>query len=119
MNEIRELRAAVDRAVAEKRDVEMHAADQAETCRQLTEANNTLSAKTLSLAQEAASAPELVRKQLESQLDECQKALREAREEVEAMRTSEQTQRIALLDELNSMQTENGNLRAQLRALKK
>lgn len=119
MNEIQDLQAAVDRAVAEKRDVEMHAADQAETCRQLTWANSTLSAKTLSLAQEAASAPEIVRKQLEGQLDECRKALREAQEEVEAMRTSEQTQRIALLDELNSMQTENGNLRAQLRALKR
>lgn len=119
MNEIQDLQAVVDRAVAEKRDVEMHAADQAETCRQLTEANNTLSAKTLSLAQEAASAPEIVRKQLEGQLDECRKALREAQEDVEAMRTSEQTQRIALLDELNSMQTENANLRAQLRTLKK
>ncbi|KIJ69803.1 hypothetical protein HYDPIDRAFT_104420 [Hydnomerulius pinastri MD-312] len=119
MNEIQDLQAAVDRAMAEKRDVEMHAADQAETCRQLTEANNALSAKTLTLAQEAASAPEMVRKQLEGQLTECKEALRQAQEEVDAMRSSEQTQRIALLDELNSMQTENANLRAQLRAAKK
>lgn len=119
MNEIQELQTAVDRATAEKRDIEMHAADQAETCRQLTEANNTLSAKTLTLAQEVASAPEMIRKQLEGQLGECQKALREAEEEVKAMQTSEQTQRIALLDELNSMQTENATLRAQLRALRK
>lgn len=119
MNEMQDLQTAVDRALAEKRDMEMHAADQAETCRQLTEANNTLSARTLTLAQEVASAPEMVRKQLEAQLDECQKALREAQEDVEAMRTSEQTQRIALLDELNSMQTENATLRAQLRALKR
>jgi len=97
----------------------MHAADQAETCQQLTEANKTLSAKTLSLAQEVASAPEMVRKQLEPQLNECRKALREAEEEIEAMRTSEQTQRVALMDELNTMQTENANMRAQLRALKK
>lgn len=116
---MQDLQTAVDRALAEKRDMEMHAADQAETCRQLTEANNTLSARTLTLAQEVASAPEMVRKQLEAQLDECQKALREAQEDVEAMRTSEQTQRIALLDELNSMQTENATLRAQLRALKR
>lgn len=119
MNEIQDLQTVVDRALAEKRDIEMHVAEQAETCRQLTEVNNALSAKTLALAQEAASAPEMVRKQLEGQLDECQKALREAHEEVEAMRTSEQTQRIALLDELNSMQTENANLRTQLRLLKK
>ncbi|KAH7909402.1 Up-regulated during septation-domain-containing protein [Hygrophoropsis aurantiaca] len=119
ITEIAHLQAAVDRAVAEKREIEMHAADQAETCHQLTEANNALSAKTLTLAAEAASAPEIIRKQLEGQLTECREALRLAQEEVDAMRSSEQTQRIALLDELNSMQTENGNLRAQLRAVKK
>jgi len=97
----------------------MQAAEQAETCRQLTEANNSLSARTLTLAEEAASAPEMVRKQLEGQLAECKAALNAAQDEVDAMRMSEQSQRIALLDELNSMQTENGVLRAQLRAIKK
>ncbi|KAG1763160.1 Up-regulated during septation-domain-containing protein [Suillus occidentalis] len=118
MDEIRDLQDAIERAVSESREMEMHAADQAETCRQLTEANSSLSAKMLTLAEEAASAPEKVRKQLEGQLAECTEALRKAREEVDGMRMSEQTQRIALLDELNSMQTENGNLRAQLRAKK-
>ncbi|KAG1768063.1 Up-regulated during septation-domain-containing protein [Suillus placidus] len=118
MDEIRDLQDAIERAVSEAREMEMHAADQAETCRQLTEANRSLSAKTLTLAEEAAVAPEKVRKQLEGQLAECTEALRKAREEVDGMRMSEQTQRIALLDELNSMQTENGNLRAQLRAKK-
>jgi chromosome segregation ATPase len=118
MDEIRDLQDAIERAVCESREMEMHAADQAETCRQLTEANSSLSAKTLTLAEEAAAAPEKVRKQLEGQLAECTEALRKAREEVDGMRMSEQTQRIALLDELNSMQTENGNLRAQLRAKK-
>jgi hypothetical protein len=116
MDEIRDLQDAIERAVCESREMEMHAANQAETCRQLTEANSSLSAKTLTLAEEAAVAPEKVRKQLEGQLAECTEALRKAREEIDGMRMSEQTQRIALLDELNSMQTENGNLRAQLRA---
>lgn len=97
----------------------MHAAEQAETCRQLTEANNTLSARTLTLAEEAASAPEKIKRQLEAQLAECKASLELAQDEIDAMRTSEQSQRIALLDELNSMQTENGSLRAQLRAAKK
>lgn len=118
MDEIRDLQDAIEHAVSESREMEMHAADQAETCRQLTEANSSLSAKTLRLAEEAAVAPEKVRKQLEGQLVECTEALRKAREEIDGMRMSEQTQRIALLDELNSMQTENGNLRAQLRAKK-
>ena len=47
------------------------------------------------------------------------KELELAQDEVDAMRTSEQSQRIALLDELNSMQTENAAMRAQLRAAKK
>ncbi|EGO02115.1 hypothetical protein SERLA73DRAFT_48805 [Serpula lacrymans var. lacrymans S7.3] len=119
LEEIQRLHEAVDRAFAAKREVEVHAADQAETCRQLTEANNALSAKTLTLAEEAASAPEMVRRQLEAQLAECRASLKQTQDEIDRLHSSEQTQRIALLDELNSMQTENGNLRAQLRALKK
>ncbi|KAG1719151.1 Up-regulated during septation-domain-containing protein [Suillus lakei] len=118
MDEIRDLQDAIERAVGETREMEMHVADQAETCRQLTEANNALSAKMLTLAEEAAVAPEKVRKQLEGQLVECTEALRKAREEVEGMKMSEQTQNIALFDELNSMHTENANLKAQLRAKK-
>ncbi|TFK43828.1 Up-regulated during septation-domain-containing protein [Crucibulum laeve] len=117
--EVQQFQEAVDRISAQKSEVEMLAAEQAETCRQLSEANDVLSARTLTLAEEAASAPEMVRKQLETQLTECKNALAAAQDEIDAMRTSEQSQRIALLDELNSMQTENGALRAQLRAVKK
>jgi hypothetical protein len=74
-----------------------------------------LSAKALRLAEEAAAAPLAVRKQL----DECQANLQKAEEEIQAMRMRENDQRIALLDELNSAQTENGNLRAQLRAARR
>ena len=61
----------------------------------------------------------MVRKQLEAQLNECRKALDIAKGEVDDMRSSEQSQNVVLLDELNEMQTENANLRAQLRAMKK
>lgn len=117
-DEVQELQDAVERITSEKQEVEMLAAEQAETCRQLTEANNTLSARALTLAEEAAMAPEAVRKQLEGQLVEWRAALGKAQEEVDAMKTSEQSQRAALLDELNSVQTENEVLRAQLRAKK-
>ncbi|PPQ80493.1 hypothetical protein CVT26_004272 [Gymnopilus dilepis] len=117
--ELQLLHDTIERLTAEKRDLEALAAEQAETCRQLTEANNTLSARALTLAEEAAQAPEMVRKQLEAQIGELKRSLGEAREEVDAMRGSEQSQRIALLDELNEMQKENGELRSQLRALKK
>ncbi|KAF9534120.1 Up-regulated during septation-domain-containing protein [Crepidotus variabilis] len=117
--EVQILHDTIERLTADKHELEKLAADQAETCQQLTEANNTLSARTLTLAEEAAQAPEMIKKLLESQLAECKKSLESAQDELDAMRSSEQSQRIALLDELNSMQTENGNLRAQLRALKK
>lgn len=114
--EIAELHEAIEKATAEKRDVESQAAEQAETCRQLTEANNALSAKTLSLAQEAASAPEAIRSQLEKQLSDCKAELQKAQDDIHAMRTAEASQNIALLDELNHLQSDNENLRAQLRA---
>ncbi|KAF9037819.1 hypothetical protein BDZ89DRAFT_431752 [Hymenopellis radicata] len=118
-DQVRELQDSVDRITSEKLEIENLAAEQAETCRQLTEANNTLSARTLTLAEEAASAPEMIKKQLEAQLAESRAALKEAQERLEAIATSEQNQKAILLDELNTMQTENGQLRAQLRAIKK
>ncbi|RXW25451.1 hypothetical protein EST38_g419 [Candolleomyces aberdarensis] len=120
-DELRALHDTVERATAEKHQLEAFAAEQAETCRQLGEANDALSARALTLAAEAASAPEALRKQLDdckSQLDKSKKELEDAQDEIEAMRSAEQGQRIALLDELNTMQTENGQLRAQLRAAK-
>jgi len=70
----------------------------------------------------------MMRKQLEeckAQLEESRKLLdartkelQNVREDIDATRAAEQGQKIALLDELNSMQTENGQLRAQLRAAK-
>ncbi|KAK7470289.1 hypothetical protein VKT23_001721 [Stygiomarasmius scandens] len=118
-DDVAKLQEAVDRISAEKSEIEMQAAEQAETCRQLTEANNTLSGKVLGLADEGAKAQKALKSSLESQLAETQKQLALAQEEIDAMRSSEQSQRIALLDELNTMQTENGQLRAQIRALKK
>jgi chromosome segregation ATPase len=134
-DEIQDLQAMLDRVEAEKRDIEAHAAEQAETCQQLTEVNNSLSAQTLSLAAEAATAPEQGRRvreletqivELKTQLVTCQadlettrKELQQSRDESTAMRQMEQTQQSAMLEELNAMQNENNNLRAQLRSGKK
>ncbi|KAI9064871.1 hypothetical protein FKP32DRAFT_1610980 [Trametes sanguinea] len=114
-DEVQNLQEAIDRITAEKLELETQAAEQAETCAQLTDANNTLSARVLKLAEEGASASDAVRKRMEAELTECKSALEKAQEEIEAMRISQQTQQMALLEELNSVQTENTNLRAQLR----
>jgi hypothetical protein len=68
--------------------------------RQLTEANAALSARALALAQDA------------------QDAVRE-RDDLRGAGETQQVQQFALLEELNAVQTENGRLRAQLRALGK
>ncbi|KAF8214069.1 Up-regulated during septation-domain-containing protein [Mycena galopus ATCC 62051] len=117
--EVGQLRSVVERAQVEKREVEAGAAEQAATVAQLQEANNALSAKTLALAEEAAKAPDAIRKPLESQLAEARAALDTAQAEIERMNMSEQGQRMALLDELNTLQEENGKLRDQIRAIKK
>ncbi len=113
------LQDAADRLEEDKQELEAYAAEQAETLQQLTDANNALSARTLTLAEEAASGPDKVRKQLEIQLAECRNQLVAAETEVNAMRMSEQSQRLALMNELNTVQTENDWLRDQLRGLKR
>lgn len=115
MDEVAQLQEVVDQLATEKRELEEQAAEQAEICNQLTAANASLSAHSLSLADEITSATNAVRKQMEAQLAVVESQLVKANEEIDAMRMSEQTQRVALLEELNAAQTENDNLRAQLR----
>ncbi|GAW01033.1 hypothetical protein LENED_002601 [Lentinula edodes] len=149
LTELQGLQEVVDRISAAKSDIEIQAAEQAETCRQLTEANNMLSARALALAEEAAQAPEMVRRQMQKELDdvkaaaarattlsgvatsfgehealqaelvEVKKELKEALEEMEAMQTSSQAQNVMLMDELMVTQSENADLKNQLRGLKK
>lgn len=63
--EVQYLQDVADRITQEKAEIEMQAAEQAQTMDQLTETNNTLSAKTLSLAEEVVAAPEGVKRQLD------------------------------------------------------
>jgi methyl-accepting chemotaxis protein len=90
----------VEQLTAEKMATEERAAEQAETLRELTEANKALSARALQLAQDAVAAQEELRA-------------------VSLVSEREQEQRLALLEEINLVQTENGSLRQQLRALGK
>jgi hypothetical protein len=90
----------VEQLTAEKLAMEQRAAEQAETLRELTEVNAALSARALQLAQDAAAAEDELRT-------------------VRSVSEREQTQRLALLEEINLVQTENGSLRQQLRALGK
>ncbi|KAI0701181.1 Up-regulated during septation-domain-containing protein [Cytidiella melzeri] len=117
-DELHVLRETVDQLQAEKQELETQAAAQAETCAQLTEANATLSARALTMANEAASNTDSVRRQLEMQLSECRTTLAKVKDELESTQMSQQTQQMALLEELNSVQNENTTLRNQLRGKK-
>jgi chromosome segregation ATPase len=86
-DEVQPLQNTIERITAEKRELEASAAEQAETCRQLQEANDTLSARTLSLAEEAASSADNVK----GQLVECQRALENAQEEIANLSTRNMT----------------------------
>jgi hypothetical protein len=90
----------VEQLTAEKLATEERVAEQAETLRELTEANAALSARALQLAQDVAAAEDELRA-------------------VSSVSEREQAQRLALLEEINLVQTENGSLRQQLRALGK
>lgn len=109
------LQEAVDRLTTEKLELETQSIEQAETCRELTEANVGLNARLLELAEKSTSSSDTLRKQLETQLAEAKKSLERAQEEIDMVRMSQQTQQMALLEELNTVQTENTSLRDQLR----
>lgn len=116
LDEIDKLQTAVERAQRERRQYEQKAHDQSVTLQNLTDANGILSARALALAEEVATAPESMRIKMEAQLAEVRRQLKEAIEEIEAMRGSEQGQKAALLEELNVVQEENTKLREQLRS---
>ncbi|KAH9009839.1 hypothetical protein EDB83DRAFT_2322635 [Lactarius deliciosus] len=90
----------VDQLAVEKLAVEERAAEQAEALHQLTEAKAVLSARALQLTEDPAPAQEELRA-------------------VNTVSEREQMQRLALLEEINVVQMENGSLRQQLRALGK
>jgi len=90
----------VEQLAAEKLAMERRVAEQTAEQRQLKDANTALSARALQLAQEAS-------------------AVKEELRAANTVSEREGEQRLALLEEINLVQTENGNLRQQLRTLGK
>ncbi|KAF8709381.1 2OG-Fe(II) oxygenase superfamily, partial [Rhizoctonia solani] len=117
IEELEQIQAGYEELLEIKAQLEIDAARQAEVCANLTEANNTLSASALSLANESSTSVVAARAKLETEAAALKKKSDELEAELDRVRGAEQSQRIALLDELNAMQTENTNLRNQIRAL--
>lgn len=95
----------------EKRALELTSQRDVDLVRTLREANETLTARTLTLAGDPSA-----RAEMETQLAETRKKLKEAEDELLRYQTAQESQRAMLLDEMNELQKNNSTLRDQLRA---
>ncbi|WVR03808.1 hypothetical protein IAU60_000804 [Kwoniella sp. DSM 27419] len=116
LNELNDLQSALDNANSTKRTMEAQLTAQLATCARLTEANDSLSARALDMAQSAQEEKTGLTAKLSTEIEELRRKLRACEEDADEERAKSQGQRIQLLDELNSLQAEVGDLRKQLRA---
>ncbi|WRT65708.1 uncharacterized protein IL334_002655 [Kwoniella shivajii] len=116
LDELNDLQRSLDNANSAKRHLEQQLQAQLETCSRLSEANDTLSAKALDLAQVAEEEKSSLANKLYNEIDDLKRKLKGTEDDADEERAKSQGQRIQLLDELNSLQAEVGDLRKQLRA---
>lgn len=103
-DELNSLRTALDAASSSKRQLETQIRKSEETVDRLQQANDILSAKTLSMAEDAENARETLQRKVQDELSEMKRKLEEAQEEADEGRTRGQAQRIQLLDEVGHSQ---------------
>ncbi|WVQ93428.1 hypothetical protein IAU59_000499 [Kwoniella sp. CBS 9459] len=116
LDEMNSLQSSLDSANSAKRNLESQLAKQKDTFARLQEANDTLSARALDLAQVAEEEKAALSGKLGSEIEDLKKKLKGIEEDADEERAKSQGQRIQLLDELNSLQAEVGDLRKQLRS---
>jgi archaellum component FlaC len=83
---LNELRAALDAAHSAKRQLEVSAAQQAETCERLSQANDSLSSRALTLADEAEQEKRKMQKKLEKEIDDLKAELDGSKEDLDDIR---------------------------------
>ncbi|WVQ74622.1 hypothetical protein IAR50_004223 [Cryptococcus sp. DSM 104548] len=115
LEELNTLQSLVDSNQQAKRALEQKLAQQMETCNRLSEANDTLSARALDLAQVAEDEKRALQQKLQGELEDLKRKVKEVEEDADEDRAKSTGQNIQLLDELNSLQAEVGSLRTQLR----
>lgn len=101
--ELNTLRSGLDTATAAKRQLELTARQANETCERLAAANDVLSSKALSLAEDAEHERWNLTKKWTEEVDALKKRLEEAQEEADEGKTRGQAQRIQLLDEVRHL----------------
>lgn len=115
MRELQELHKTIDILQDNKKALERNAVEQANTCERLSEANEKLSGQTLALAQAAEQEKRILQNRYDQEITGLYQELKKVQEEMEERGGREQEQRLQLLDEMNTIQSHNANLRAQLR----
>ncbi|WWC60307.1 uncharacterized protein I303_102877 [Kwoniella dejecticola CBS 10117] len=116
LDELNNLQSTLDNVSASKRNLETQLKDTNGKLARLEEANDVLSTKALDMAQIAEDERSALSNKLNSELEDVKKKLQMTEQDADEERAKSQGQRIQLLDELNSLQAEVGDLRKQLRA---
>jgi hypothetical protein len=101
--ELNSLRSALDAASISKRNLELRAAQQSDTVDRLQKANDTLSARALEIADEAAREKDVLAKKYSVEMDGLRKQVKEVEEGADEERSRGQAQRIQLLDEVSGL----------------
>jgi len=101
LDELNDLRSALEATSMAKKQAEIQVAHSTEACKRLTEANGSLSARALTLAEEAEQEKKALRDRLQDEIDDLRIKLREAEEDADEQKMRGQSQRIQLLDEVS------------------
>lgn len=100
LDELNDLRSALEATSMAKKQAEAQVAHSTEACTRLTEANDSLSARALTLAEEAEQEKKALRDRLQDEIDALRIKLRESEEDADEQKMRGQSQRIQLLDEV-------------------
>lgn len=123
ITQVETLRNDLDDAMAHNSRLEDEVFAKEDAIKRLNDVNSSLSARTLTLAEDAENDKRALSTRLQSQIDvlkkqteEATQAAAKAKQDAEAERGAGSLQMMQLMDELNSLQEEVQNLRTKLRA---
>ena len=115
LDELNSLHTALDEARSTQRKLETAAREAEDNAKSLRTANDTLSARALTLAEEHEQERQALGRKWAGEIEALKKQLESAKAAQDESDVRGQEQRIQLLDELNSLQAENADMRKQLR----
>jgi glutamine synthetase type III len=101
LDELNDLRSALEATSMAKKQAEAQVAANTEARARLAEANDSLSSRALTMAQDSEQAMKALRDKLQEEIDSLKVRLRESEEDADEQKMRGQSQRIQLLDEVS------------------